>query len=537
MGETKQGQQPKRTTKNSSKVTSLEEQNRVLQEVLEASRKQGESKNPSGKEEENPPAPAESSTSGENQEGGGDRSSTRGEKRKTDTSEGTSSPAKKGRKDEGNKDNDSRKGRILEYPDYDNHPLIGDGRSVERNRSAHQQQAGNVGTSDDVTRHEVPAASRRQQQDHELSWEEEEEVHGEDQELSDYLEEDDYGDNGVWDNQSISSSTIFPSIKRQKTATRGGVPEVGNEASRTSSSRPPKPKQSLGDNRGPERSEQEDSNPVADLVRQRVGAEEAKDSVGPPVDQCIADLLRVFLKDPNAENVLKLLESYPRPENAEWLQAPLMGTQVAASIPRRSNNYDKRLRQSQLCLGGSMAALAAVLQDIMHRGKADPSLLPLARKVMDAMTLTGYVHSDFNAIRKGAIRQVINPQYAGVFTRRTSSTPEQLMGESSVPDQLKEQEELSKVRAKLQKPRRGNQDHKNESHRGRGRGSGSGGNRGGFQNRNPNNNQGSGFGRSQNFQQRGARGARPGYPQQRRVYGHQNQNNPDMSGGKDQRQM
>lgn len=60
--------------------------------------------------------------------------------------------------------------------------------------------------------------------------------------------------------------------------------------------------------------------------------------------------------------------------------------------------------------------------------------------------------------RKGAIRQVINPQYVGVFTKITSLAPENLLGESSVPDQLKEQEELSKVRAKLQKPRKANQD-------------------------------------------------------------------------------
>lgn len=185
-----------------------------------------------------------------------------------------------------------------------------------------------------------------------------------------------------------------------------------------------------------------------------------------------------------------------------------------------------------------MAALAGVLQDIMYRGKSDPSLLPLARRVMDAMTMTGYVHHDFNAIRKGAIRQVINPQYAGVFTRRTSSTPESLMGECSVPDQLKEQEELSKVRAKLQKPRRGSQDHRNENFRGRGRGSATGGNRGGFQNRGGSN-QGSGFGRPQGFHQRGGRGARPPFPQQRRVYGHQHQHqNPhDQNSAKDNNKM
>lgn len=170
--------------------------------------------------------------------------------------------------------------------------------------------------------------------------------------------------------------------------------------------------------------------------------------------------------------------------------------------------------------------MASVLQEIMNRGKEDQSLLELARKVMDAMALSGYVHYDFNEIRKGAIRQVVNPSYAGVFTRRTSATPENLLGESSVPDQLKEFEEINKVRAKLQKPRKSSSgDHRNnQSSRARGRGFNpnyNNNNRGGFSNRGSGHQQGSGFG---NYQ-RGGRGSRPGYPQQRRVYGHNHQNN------------
>lgn len=128
--------------------------------------------------------------------------------------------------------------------------------------------------------------------------------------------------------------------------------------------------------------------------------------------------------------------------------------------------------------------MAGVLKDIMLRGKNDKSLLPLARKVMDAMSLTGYIHFDLNAIRKGAIRQMVNPQYAGVFTRRTSSTPGSLLGESSVPEQLKVYEEIGKVRAKLQKPRKGyGHDNHSDGQRGRGRGFGSAQNRGAFSQR------------------------------------------------------
>lgn len=64
-----------------------------------------------------------------------------------------------------------------------------------------------------------------------------------------------------------------------------------------SSSRPQESNQNNGDIRGG-RSDQDESNPVADLVKERVWAEEAKDSVGTPVEECIADLLRVFLKEP-----------------------------------------------------------------------------------------------------------------------------------------------------------------------------------------------------------------------------------------------
>lgn len=211
-----------------------------------------------------------------------------------------------------------------------------------------------------------------------------------------------------------------------------------------------------------------------------------------------------------------------------------MGVQIAASIPKRSNNYDKRLRQSQLLLGGSLAAMAEVLQDIMNWGKQDWSLLGLARKVIDALALSGYVHFDFNGIRKGAIRQVVNPNYAGLSTRRTSLTPENLLGESSVPEQLKEHNKIIKVRAKLQKPRKSNSGElRHDNPRGRGQGfNPNNNNRGGFSNRCANS-QGSGFGNSQ----RGGRGFRPNYPQQRRVYGGNQQNAQNQGGQRDQKNM
>lgn len=534
-GESKQNLDPRRTTKNSRRVATLEEQNKILQEVLAASKsKDGGSGKATPEGEKETPLAEKGKIGGKGKD---DR------KRRAD--EQSEEPPAKKAKDSGNEngpgDQEGTKGKklILEYPDYDKFPLTDDGENqLEfRREDVKRDDAGKTDTSQHVGRHEVPAAQGGTHHEHELSIQEEDDINGEEQNLSDYEEEDDYVGGDGWDMRSVSSSTIFPSgqsgPKPSFTATRHA--KGGIEA--RPSSRPVGQNNNKGVNSTESRPVPKGFNPVEDLVKERVGAEEAKDSVGPPVEECIVDLLRVFLKEPNAENVLKLVENYPRPVNAEWLQAPAMGNQVAAAIPKRSNNYDKRLKQSQVCLGGSLGALALVLQDIMLKGKSYPELLPLARRVIDAMMMTGYVHADFNSIRKGAIHQVINLQFAGVFTRRTSSTPENLMGESPVPDQLKEQEELSKVRAKLQKPRKGNNDHRNENFRGRGRSSFPGGNRGGSHNRGSYGAHGSGFGRPQNFHQRGGRGTRPFYPQQRRVYGNQNQNNNDLNGGKDQNKM
>lgn len=218
------------------------------------------------------------------------------------------------------------------------------------------------------------------------------------------------------------------------------------------------------------------------------------------------------------------MEDYPRSSNAEWLKTPQLGKQVAASIPKRSNNYDKKLKQTQMCVGAALTASTRVLQGLMEKANEDESLVALGRQAVDALALGAYVHSDINTIRKGAIRQVVNPNYVGVFTRHTNPTPESLLGENSVPEQIKEFDEINKVRAKLQKNKKGQDVNRSESFRGRGRGFGSEARRGGFHGRqnsggsNNNNNFGQ---QNQGFYQRGSRGGRGQFPQQRRVYGNQ----------------
>lgn len=532
MGESKQT----RSTKNSQKVTSLEEQNKVLEEVLRASREAAEGKNKDKSNRnkgENPHDKTKQVGTESNSE----------KKRKAKAQSG-SSPLKKPKPNEGEgstespQDGNDENGpkMILEYPDYEAN------REEDFEDGRPKRPLGNV---DDKTagKQSVPSDGQRQvgaevpRREHEVSSEEEDNI--EDYEDPEGYENDDFVGGASWDNHSIASSVIFPSQGKGRNF------QGSSSVPRPESARPrsrPENNNNKHAGTGSATNEPGGSNMIESLVKERAGVDNTKDNVGPPVADCIAELLKTYLKEPSSEAMIKLLEDYPRPANADWLQAPMMGTQVAASIPKRSNNYDRRLRQAQLFIGGSLAAMAGVLQDIMDRGKQDSSLLGLAKKVMDAMALSGYVHFDFNSIRKGAIRQVINPSYAGVFTRRTSSTPESLLGENPVPEQLKEYEEINKVRAKLQKPKKSHGgESRHENSRGRGRGFSSGNNRGGFQFQNrASGNYGSGFGSYQNNNnphQRGGRGSRPNYPHQRRVYGHNHQNNQDQNGHRDQKNL
>lgn len=509
-----------RSTKNSRKAAAVDEQNKLLQEVLKASREGDKVPSQKGQNQGN-----QSSTTGDVPSLGGSDNvdpvaplekaqEKRGVKQKAN-SEADVAPDKKvingerGRKQHPPYRNDfyNEEDLFLQYPGYEqNRDLMGEFSGSNRfyGRDVEPARAGNQRQRSDVSRSHVPATTSRPTREHELSGEEEEDIELEDQYLSGNEENDDFLGDGQWDNNSLSSSAIFPMgggnrSGRNVSATQTGGYDTG--------SRPSQPEQNNGGI-----TKQQVGNIIESLVKERVGQEEAKDAVGPAVADCIAELLKVFLKEPNAEAVLKLLENYPRPENVEWLQAPTLGPQVAASIPKKSNSYDKRLKQTQSCLGGGIAAMVGVLQDIMNRGKNDASLLPLARKVMDALTLTGYVHFDINAIRKGAIRQVVNPQYAGVFTKRTTPTPESLLGENSVPDQLKEYEEIGKVRAKLQKPKRGfGHDSRSDGQRGRGRGFGSPQYRGSYPRRGSSGGHNTGYNNNpHHFQQRGGRGVPPG---------------------------
>lgn len=209
-------------------------------------------------------------------------------------------------------------------------------------------------------------------------------------------------DSFLWDNASLASSAIFQDGGEGR---HESVP-TGTKVSKDKHGTPE------GLLEGPSR-ETKSGNAIERLIKEKAGKDSAEDKTGPPVADFVADMLKVFIKAPDTEGIFKLVDDYPRPSNAEWLKTPQLGKQVAASIPKRSNSYDKKLKQTQMCMGAALTASTRVLQGLMEKANEDPSLVPLGRLAVDALSLGAYVHSDINTIRKGAIRQVINPSYAG----------------------------------------------------------------------------------------------------------------------------
>lgn len=445
----------KRVTKNSLKVAAFENQNKIIEQVLEESKKLDKNSsmsksnsNPSGgNKPENTDSNVEPTDQG--------RSATitvEGNPEKKLISESTQTSFSGSSKGVGNEqiDKDSyvnpmrefwgRK-QILPYPGYDNVDSSGSGsnrfnESIEPGwGNVGEVSAGNGKASCYVTKatrtsRTIPAAAGSSSNKMEAPFLFNDVEH----QISDNSEDElDYerGPND-WDNNSLASSAIFQDSEDRR--------EIDNSKTSANAKALGQPGQ-----------EKKTGNEIERLIREKAGKDSADDKTGPPVADFVADMLKVFIKAPDTEGIFKLIDNYPRPSNAEWLKTPQLGKQVAASIPKRSNNYDKKLKQTQMCMGAALTASTRVLQGLMEKANEDESLIPLGRLAVDALNLGAYVHSDLNTIRKGAIRQVVNPNYAGVFTRRTTPTPDSLLGENSVPDQIKEYDEINKVRAKLQK--------------------------------------------------------------------------------------
>lgn len=163
------------------------------------------------------------------------------------------------------------KGQIWEYPDYEANRE--EDFYEEGTGNFHTSMAGNQTAMSDERHHGGAETSRHE---HEVSSEEEDDIKNY-HDPHDDIKDDFLGDEAGWDSRSIASSAIFPSQskRRGRQDSRSGVrPESGRPRSRSVN------KDDGVKNSGSPTTGQT-SNPIEDLVKQRVGVEGGKEAVGP----------------------------------------------------------------------------------------------------------------------------------------------------------------------------------------------------------------------------------------------------------------
>lgn len=381
----------KRATKNSQKVAAFEENQRVLEAILSASREEADDKEeksevncPKTKSDGKKSSRSSSSSSSRKRKGDGEN---------TEFGRHSSSPNKRAKSSAGGV---SYRGPTEEgfieplFPNSsslykgNNSETVGANQFKPAGEESGFEKAGNSLAQDDVTMEESMRNSEG------ADWSDVDSTKEHEMSASSSSEQSDWSDDDPGFNDTFASSAIFPS--RASDISGFKIPKVRKPSAALGAPR----RESTGNETGPR-----EENTLENLIKEVTGEAPKEGKVGPKVSECIANMLKSFVKNPNAETILKLTEEYPRPANASWVKAPELGKEVAASIPRRNNNYDRKLKQSQECPGSAMTAVTSVLDKLLIRASKDEGLTSIGRQLIDALKLLGFVHSDFNTIREG----------------------------------------------------------------------------------------------------------------------------------------
>lgn len=176
-----------------------------------------------------------------------------------------------------------------------------------------------------------------------------------------------------------------------------------------------------------------------------------KPTVGPPLSQKLGSLMEVYVGKPEFGKVIKMTETYPRPQNVPSLVTPDLPQDMDKTIDLKVIKEDKRWRNDQLCTGASITSMGKVMDIVLQVKHLDQRLVQAGDMLLDAITMMGYVHNEFNAIRLKGFKQTVNPSFGGVFTAKPDE-PEMLMGKTPIAEQVKSVEDLNRLKAKLKKP-------------------------------------------------------------------------------------
>lgn len=204
-------------------------------------------------------------------------------------------------------------------------------------------------------------------------------------------------------------------------------------------------------NSAPPELQRSDVDPLEERINSAVKECAPKPVMGPPISQKIGTLMDLYVSKPEFAKVMKLSEKYPRPENVPSLSMPDVPQDVDKTVDQKVIKEDKRLRHDQMCTSASLSCLGGVLDIIREEKGTNPKLIKAGEMVLDSITMLGFVHNDFSAIRLKSFKQTVNPSYVDVFSSKPEE-PGMLMGKAPISEQVKSLDELNKLKAKLKKP-------------------------------------------------------------------------------------
>ena len=153
------------------------------------------------------------------------------------------------------------------------------------------------------------------------------------------------------------------------------------------------------------------------------------DKLAPETCEEVADLLTKYLKESKASaDMEKLVKAYPRPSNVDFLKVPRLDEELFQAVDQKVRNLDQSLQAIQKGVIAAMAAFAPTMDLAFSRGETDPEIGEMARQILEGFQLLAFTHNAMSAKRRDLIKPVLSPVYAKLTTKGTEISPDWLYG-------------------------------------------------------------------------------------------------------------
>ncbi|XP_076549239.1 uncharacterized protein LOC143306884 [Osmia lignaria lignaria] len=144
------------------------------------------------------------------------------------------------------------------------------------------------------------------------------------------------------------------------------------------------------------------------------------------------------------EEVKKLVEKYPAPENCSFIVVPKLKAEVNAAIQENAIKRDKRIVEKQERIAACLAAVGKAIAITLKID--DPKKVELFEKLSDGGRLLASIHREESLARKGLILANLNSSFKATLSN--TSIDEWLFG-VDLDEKLKTAKNLEKASKEL----------------------------------------------------------------------------------------